>query len=497
MEKDLYNKTIVEHINTILKKKKTIRYEDKFSLWEEVNKYLEIALDNYDYQYGKLVFDNLFVNTFKFCPLNTIFINNNDKQKVLQPIFEIPIEYKRNFDQFNYLATIPQPEQKTSEWFKMREDMLTASSIATVINENPYENPSTYLAEKCLGKDFEDNINTYHGKKYEPIAQQIYSYIYNIDIREFGIIRSSKYSFLGASPDGIGSCYTLDGKFSPLVGRMLEIKCPATRKIEISGPLIKTKKTKGIIPNYYWCQMQLQMEVCDLDKCDFWQCEFYEYKTRQEYISDVELKTEHYEEQGIKQKIKDTIKKGCIIELLPKSQILNPHIYNAKYIFPPTIDLTPDQYDKWVLDYVANFPIEEQRLSDTYYFNRVIYWKAIKTHKITVDRDKKWFEEKLPVMQEFWNHVLYYREHKDELPTYLEKLRTNEPKLNRPEFSIYCVPPMYRDLARSMDLSCNPYSDKPESKKPIKKMTYNKSNSVFIKKPKLDYTPQDDFLSDT
>ena len=36
-------------------------------------------------------------------------------------------------------------------------------------------------------------------------------------------------------------------------------------------------------------------------------------------------------------------------------------------------------------------------------------------------RDREWFKTYLPVMDEFWKKVLYFREHLDELPKPKEK----------------------------------------------------------------------------
>jgi hypothetical protein len=35
---------------------------------------------------------------------------------------------------------------------------------------------------------------------------------------------------------------------------------------------------------------------------------------------------------------------------------------------------------------------------------------------VNVKRDREWFKTYLPVMDEFWKKVLYFREHIDELP---------------------------------------------------------------------------------
>jgi hypothetical protein len=311
-------------------------------------------------------------------------------------------------------------------------------------------------------------------------------------LKEYGIIQHDQYSFLGASPDGICSVYTLDKKLSLLVGRMLEIKCPASRKIEIKGELIKYKNKKGIIPNYYWCQMQLQMETCGLDECDFLQCEIDEYETRDQYLRDNIINEEYYEEQGIKVPVKNTIKKGAIIELLPKSQIMNPHIYNAKYIYPKTIDMSTEQYEEWISDNIYNLEKSNPELANEYYFNRVVYWKIIKAHKILVKRDNNWFKTKFPLMKKFWDDVLYYRQHLDELDSKLEEMRKSEPKLGG---GYLPTPKMYKHLEKKMDLLCNPYTIKKEDIKNDKKPD-TKNKSVFMVSKKLyKYEPKDDFLS--
>ena len=83
--------------------------------------------------------------------------------------------------------------------------------------------------------------------------------------KEYGIIPDTENEFIGASPDGICTNCTLDGKFSPLVGRMVEIKCVTTRQLNITGPenmWVKGEKDMAICPHIYWVQMQLQLECC-------------------------------------------------------------------------------------------------------------------------------------------------------------------------------------------------------------------------------------------
>ena len=62
----------------------------------------------------------------------------------------IPEEYKQLVDHVNFIANLPQPEQRTEEWFAMRKNMITASCAAQVIGENPYprQTPDDLILDK-------------------------------------------------------------------------------------------------------------------------------------------------------------------------------------------------------------------------------------------------------------------------------------------------------------------------------------------------------------
>ena len=91
----------------------------------------------------------------------------------------------------------------------------------------------------------------------------MYEQIKNVKVHEFGCLPHPNYDYLAASPDGI----TDDGV-------MLEIKCPYSRQIT------------GIPPIYYWYQMQLQLEVCNLNECDYLECNIKEYNNEEEFLRD-------------------------------------------------------------------------------------------------------------------------------------------------------------------------------------------------------------------
>ena len=334
---------------------------------------------------------------------------------------------KKLFDQYEKLINLPQPAQKSKEWFDMRNNMLTASNGGAAIGESHYNTIKETILDKVgLGKKFKENKFVYHGKKYEKIAIMIYEMIYNTKIGEFGLIQHPIIKHLGASPDGISMSLTLDGQPNKLLGRMLEIKCPPSRVIQNKG------KIKGdICPDYYWIQVQLQLECCDLPECDFWQCHLIEYKSESEFINDLVDTNVHSENQIKSQNeltiiendpskvyIDKRIRKGAIIELLPKDRSKIPSDerveWYGKYIYPPTVLMSPTEYKKWTQDTIANLNTLYPELTSEYKFSKVVYWKLELSHNELITRQIDWFEQHKKQYKMFWDRVLYYRDHKDE-----------------------------------------------------------------------------------
>jgi putative phage-type endonuclease len=338
---------------------------------------------------------------------------------------KIPEEYKELQKQFNKLRDLPQPEQRTQEWFDYRHNRITASDTASAIDLNPYEPVESFILKKCdPDHKFLDNQNVYHGKKYEPIATSIYEYIYNNKVIEFGALPSDKYEILGASPDGICSSQSLDYKFSPLLGRMLEIKCTVQRKIYTSGKIAGT-----ICPFYYYCQVQQQLECCNLDKCDFWQCKLTEYKNKTEYLIDECLDTIHT--VGVSKKndttysdseqiqIDNRIKKGIILKFLPK--IWTPEFdgdsieWKSKFIYPTNLLMDETEYNEWIVSILSDWQMNYPSIAETHYYEKIVYWKLEMSHNITINRDIKFFQNILPILNDTWLRVLYYRNNMSKL----------------------------------------------------------------------------------
>jgi len=350
------------------------------------------------------------------CPSGLSEVNFNE--------INVPEEYKQAEKHFQKLFATPQPDQRTEEWYAFRKGRITASDIATALDHNPYEPWEEFIIKKCdPNYPFYDNDTVFHGKKYEEIATMIYQEIFNVRVTEFGCLPSNEYSFLGASPDGICSKATLDYKFSPKINTMLEIKCPVRRKIETKGAI------KGCIcPHYYEYQCQVQMQCCELEKCDFWQCDIeeidYETYQKNKIIPQSTCGTD-----ASPLPLPSYCHQGIILQFLPKNykprfeneifrdQKQNDKIeFQGKIIYPPHVRFNHIEYNNWVIDTLSNIDKTHPGLTEEYYFDKVIYWRLKKCHNVLIKRNDKWFAKYLPVLEDTWNKVVYYRQHLDEIP---------------------------------------------------------------------------------
>ena len=299
--------------------------------------------------------------------------------------------------------------------------MLTASTCAQALDENPYKNQSSehlVLDKVGLGSKFPDNIFVHHGKKYEPIATMIYEHLYDVQVEEFGLVPDiscdPKDRFLGASPDGICTQYKLtDRTFSKKLNTMLEIKCPYSRKIKLKG-----KIDGEICPHYYWCQCQQQLHCCKLDKCDFWQVSLDEFYSEEELLNDPN-EPKIYEEQEKPMSFNPNIVQGVIIQLKPINDTTYMP-YNCTYIYPPHLNFTLSQYRRWAMKELSDLSAKEE--FKTFKFDKLLYWKAKTSHNVCIKYDEKWFSESLSKLRKVWDKVLYYRKNMKEANELKDKL---------------------------------------------------------------------------
>lgn len=335
--------------------------------------------------------------------------------KTVQEIDDTKLEFLKQ--QFEYLLTVNQPVQRSLEWFEMRKGMCTASDICAILGEGKYKSRNDIILKKCgKGKPFTGNKYTMHGQIYEDVAIGIYESRHNyIKVHEFGLIAHPTVSCLGASPDGI----------TP-EGTMIEIKCPPKRVIT------------GIVPHEYTCQMQIQLEVCNLQVCHFFECLIIQYKNKEEYLEDIYdknnvndlniiLQTDEIPQNYItvsdEKRSSNGLEKGVIGSALDREK--NERIY----IYPP-INLTTDDQEKYIDDFIDKTPNKFYVFYDKY-----IYWKLEKSSEKHIRRDTKWFSEVLPKIKSFWKEVEERRkrgEHScDDLLKPKRKKRKIKKKLNK------------------------------------------------------------------
>lgn len=288
-----------------------------------------------------------------------------------------PTKLKENYliEQVKYLATIPQHEQKSAEWYAMRQTMLSASDWGTILGVNHYAKPDSVLLKKCGEESFFPKAAMSAmawGNKYEDVAISIYEHRNNKKILEFGCIRHPFIDFLGASPDGISED-----------GVMLEIKCPVSRKIT------------GIPPEYYWCQVQGQLEVCELDRCDFLECKLKEYDDEEEYLEDNFEGNYELNEYGHE--------KGVVAEFyIAKSE---------KYIyFYAPVNIIGNDLEKWKKEIQEAHEIITDNAKDNIILSSFDYWYLEEVSCVPIFRNQEWFNEAKLKLGDFWEEVLYYRE---------------------------------------------------------------------------------------
>ena len=279
-------------------------------------------------------------------------------------------------EKINYLRSIPQPVQRTPEWYSFRHNLITASNAYKAFESQSTVNQLIY--EKCQPLKTNDdkfsmvNVNsTFHwGQKYEPLSVQIYEHIYNTKVEDFGCIQHNTYKFLGASPDGIN----VDPS-SKLYGRMLEIKNIVNREIT------------GIPKKEYWIQTQLQMEVCDLDECDFLETKFTEYENFKEFCDDGQEKT-----------LKDEFK-GIIMYFSTKEG-------RPFYLYKPLELLKYDEIDNWEEQMIEKYESEQHNML----WIKNHYWKLEKLSCVLILRNRKWFQDNIEQLGKVWDIILKERE---------------------------------------------------------------------------------------
>ena len=125
---------------------------------------------------------------------------------------------------------------------KRRDFVVTASEAWSAI----YERQELWRRKTLREPPFEGNEATAWGSSHEYIALASLERELDDFVQDGNIFKVSEKYPLGASPDGFYK------------DSLIEIKCPFLQRIYPE------------IPEKYWFQMQIQMEVWDKEKCIFY-----------------------------------------------------------------------------------------------------------------------------------------------------------------------------------------------------------------------------------
>jgi putative phage-type endonuclease len=258
-------------------------------------------------------------------------------------------------DDWRWLLTTKQIEQRTEEWYSETKNMITASEIAAlwkgpgtraalVLSKVPNPNATPIQKQGALRREHTGPMDW--GVRYEPVVKQILEESLGAKIQELGRIRHRSVARVAASPDGLFIECT---KQPELIGSLVEIKCPPTRVINDK------------IPFDYWCQMQLQMEVCGRPSCEFVEVKF------------KELEPGQGPGQG----------PNGWITLEGNSETMElRYLYSDLGAEKPV----PVSGGDWVL-------IEEYQ------------WEAVRVRRVTVKKDDAWFPGAQAELETFWKDV--------------------------------------------------------------------------------------------
>lgn len=274
----------------------------------------------------------------------------------------------------NYLRSLPQPTQRTAEWYSFRHGLITASNAYKAFEGNSTMNQLIY--EKCLplktmsttdNKMVNVSSPLHWGQKYEPLSVLIYEDVYGTKVEDFGCIQHSKYTFLGASPDGINVSAE-----SPLYGRMLEIKNVVNREIT------------GVPKKEYWIQTQLQMEVCDLNECDFLETKFVEYESSTDFDED--------DDGTNTNRTKKNEFKGLILYFSTQEG-------KPVYVYKDIQLVNQADVDLWEIRTIEEYAAANQNWIKT------IYWRLETLSCVLIQRNVQWFSDNIQQLQNVWSII--------------------------------------------------------------------------------------------
>jgi putative phage-type endonuclease len=318
------------------------------------------------------------------------------------------------------LASMPQHEQRSPEWFAFREGLITGSEAGYLLGVTGASSAINAFRGKSRLPSSKPNSSSpaiQHGVNYENVAKRIYELRYRVEVLELGCVPSAT-SYIGASPDGIvfkvASHLSAASSDSFLrYGRMLEIKCPYSRFID------------DTIKPEYEVQMLQQQYTCQLPICDFLECGIIDtdhagipnivnYVNLDDMLADTfdPTNTEGFKIENANIPVgnlsAEGMEKGVMIVSYVPTGTLNEfgkkEYKPVQYLYPLEKPYVRSEIMSWIMD------IQKTCATAEHGDFIIKSWKVYKfSVKVKIYDQKKYESELIPQLGAIWSNILKFR----------------------------------------------------------------------------------------
>ena len=307
-----------------------------------------------------------------------------------------------------YIESIPLIEQKTPEWFKQRETMISASDAGYFLKKGGGVSKAIDALKIKVGLKSYCNSSApplMHGNTYEDVSRAIYESRNCVSVTEYGIL-SSPTPCVGASPDGIVTkCHKDTYECQIKFGRLLEIKNPYSRIIDNT---VKPEYMVQILQQQY----TTQLPICDFVEttivdayCNTNNSNYKPYMNLADMLEDKLDKTRDGWEKRIKNKniSNDNLnkfgnEKGLLIWY--KKKINDNDIRNKYVLYPLTSEYEKLAIEKWIVDTNSEYWKQGFQYVCTKFWRLDVYCEK------TVVYDQALFEDEyVPELCKVWDVI--------------------------------------------------------------------------------------------
>lgn len=328
-------------------------------------------------------------------------------------VHKMQVEYHQLITtRINEIAAIPLVEQKSPEWFRLREGMISASDAGYFLKKCGAARAVDTLRLKLGLKTYPNSgaPSLTHGNTYEDVSRAIYESRNQVEVAEYGIL-SSPTACIGASPDGIiVKCLASTYECQSRLGRLLEIKNPYSREIDET---IKPEYMVQILQQQY----TTQLPVCDfiettiVDKYSTTSAGNYKaYLTLEDMLADTldtsqqsniaRIKNHNIPVQNLNRFGNE---KGLLVWY--QKAITPSDIRNKYVIYPLSVAYQQLEIEKWIVD------TNSTQFAGGFLFKEVKYWRLDVYAEKTVVYDQALFEgEYVPRLYDIWNVICKCRD---------------------------------------------------------------------------------------